>query len=109
MEVGSIVPATVIKTFKTHLIAELENGYKGMAHISAISDYYVSSISTMFKIGQEYQFKISEIDNDKKRVKLDWKSIHPRFLKNPFKYVITETDGGFEKLLENTLKEVEND
>ena len=109
MKIGDIVTGTVRNIKKTHFIVELEDGTQGMVHISGVSDYYVSSLRSMFKIGSEYNFKIIEINNEQKKVKLDWKSIHPRFLKNPFKYEDKETEKGFKNLYTNTMKEVEND
>ena len=107
--VNIVLTGVVKKINSTTVIVELENQYEGLLHISNVSDYYVNNLNYMFEIGKEYPFKIIELDDDKKRAKLDWKSIHPRFLKNPFKYEVKETKSGFENLLENTLKEVEND
>ena len=109
MIVGDIVTGTVVKIQKTHFIVMLEDGTQGMVHVSGVSDYYVNNLGSMFKVGSDYDFKLIEIDEEKKRVKLDWKSIHPRFLKNPFKYIIKETENGSKNLIENTMKEVKND
>lgn len=109
MNVGEVIRGTVSNIQKTHFIVDLENGYHGIVHVSSTSDYYVASLFSMFQKGHEYNFKIIEVDEDQKRVKLDWKSIHPRFQKNPFKYEIKETENGFKNIKENTEKEVEND
>lgn len=109
MKIGQIHNGKVVSIWKTHIVVNFEDEYTGILHISSISDYYVSNISSMFKKGNEYYFKTISVNNEKKSVKLDWKSIHPRFLKNPFKYEIKETESGFKKLKENTEKEIEND
>lgn len=104
-----VLTGIITKINKTIIIVELENGYEGILHISNVSDYYVNNLSYMFKQGGEYSFKIIEMDDETKRAKLDWKSIHPRFLKNPFKYDVMETKNGFTNLLKRTLEEIEND
>lgn len=109
MKKGDVVRGVVTKIKSTHFIVDLENEYHGIVHVSAVSDYFVSNLSLMFKVEGEYNFLILDVDNITKRVKLDWKSIHPRFQKNPFKYKIEETEKGFKNILKNTKKEVEND
>lgn len=104
-----IVSGIVKKINKTTIIVELEENYEGLLHISNVSDYYVNNLGYMFKVGVEYAFMVIDVDEDLKRVLLNWKSIHPRFLKNPFKYEIKETQSGFSNLLEHTEKEVKND
>ena len=104
-----VLSGVVRKIKKTIIIVELENGFEGMLHISDVSDYYVNNLNYMFEIGKEYSFKIISMDHENKRAKVDWKSIHPRFMKTPFKYEIKETESGFGNLLKNTLKEIEND
>ena len=109
MNINDVVIGKITKIQKTHFFVELDDNYKGMVHISSASDYFIGSLSSMFKINSEYNFKIIEVDNASKRVKLDWKSIHPRFQKNPFKYGIKETVNGYSNLKSNMEKEVEND
>lgn len=109
MFVGQIVTAKVEKIFPTFLLTRVGEGYEGLLHVANMSDYYVSSVSSIFKIGNTYEFEVIEINDEKKWVKLSWKSIVPRFQKNPFEYVIQETPNGFKNLLNKTLEEVEND
>lgn len=109
MFVGQIVSAKVEKIFPTFLLTSVGEGYEGLLHVANMSDYYVSSVSSIFKIGSTYEFEIIEINEEKKWIKLSWKSIVPRFQKNPFEYVIQETPNGFKNLLNKTLEEVEND
>lgn len=109
MEVGRVVTGTVEEVKKTHIILTFKNGFKGMCHVSEVSDYFVQNISSMFKVGERHQFKVINIDQENNRVKLSWKDIHPRFLRNPFDYDVEETTNGFKNLLEFTMKEVNND
>lgn len=109
MVVGQVITGKIKTIFKTNLLVIFENNYEGFLHISEVSDYFVLNLNLMFKVGQEYEFEIFEIDNINKKLKLIWKSIHPRFLRNPFSFIIKETKGGFKNLFDQTMKEVEND
>ena len=109
MKIDQIVYGKIEKIEKTHMIVNLKSGYKGMCHISKVSDYYVQSLKSMFKVGETYQFIVTSVEENEKRVKLSWKSIHPRFQKNAFEYDIEETENGFKNLYEKTMKGIEND
>lgn len=109
MVVGKIVSGKVDRVATTHVIVKFKNGYEGMCHISKISDYFVNNIQSMFKVGEEHKFEVISVNEEEKRVKLNWKNIHPRFLKNPFEYEVQETENGFKNLKENTEGAIEND
>lgn len=109
MQKGDIIEAKIVKILKTHLIVRAEGGWVGLLHVSKISDYYVSDISSLFKNGQKYYFEIVSVYTNKKKLKLSWKSIVPRFVKDPFTFQIKETKNGFKKLEENKIKEQLND
>lgn len=91
------------------MLVSTKEGYEGLIHIANISDYYVSNIGSIFKVGDTYDFEVLEIDEVKKWLKLSWKTLVPRFQKNPFNYVIEETPNGFENLKNKTEEEVNND
>ncbi|NQZ65633.1 MAG: S1 RNA-binding domain-containing protein [Mycoplasmatales bacterium] len=109
MKTGNIEMGIISSVKKIHVLVDFDDGYKGILHISNVSDYFVSSLNYIFKKGAEYQFKIISVDAMNKRVKLDWKSIHPRFLRNPFSYSIKETNNEFKNLYNKTMKEINND
>ena len=109
MFVGKIISGKVEKILPTYLIVSTKEGFEGLLHVANISDYYVSNISTLFKIGDKYDFEVIEVNIEKKWVKLSWKTIVPRFQKNPFDYNIEETPNGFKNLKQKTEEEVEND
>lgn len=107
-QVGDIVQGKVEKILTTHFIVDLKTDWKGLVHVSKISDYFVSNIGTMFHVGERYYFEVIDVDDKEKRVKLSWKSIMPRFVKDPFEFNIEETAGGFKNLKDFVEKEVEN-
>ncbi len=108
-KVGKIISGKVEKIFPTYLLVSTKEGYEGLIHIASVSDYFVSNIGSIFKVGETYDFEILEIDEAKKWLKLSWKTIVPRFQKNPFEYTIEQTPKGFEKLRKKTEEEVNND
>lgn len=106
LSLGNIVEGKVVFVAPTHILVELKNKIKGLVHISEISDYFVPDISTLFKINQMDYFEVIEIISDN-RVKLSWKKLKPRFLKEPFNFDLLETKNGFNELDKNTKKELE--
>ena len=105
---NKIVKGKVIGISKTYLEIKLKNEQIGFVHISQVSDYYIPNLETIFQKGDYHHFVVID-DQDESQVKLGWKQIHPRFLKNPFKFEICETKNGFENLKKATLREIEND
>ncbi len=108
-KIGKIEVGKVESIEKTVVNILFENNFKGFLHISDVSDYYISDLNYIFKVGGEYQFKILQVYKKSKKIKLDWKSIHPRFQRNPFSHIIKETEMGFDCLYSKTMKEIEND
>lgn len=103
---GHVYPFRAVFTAKTHLIAKTIDGKNtGLLHISEISDYYVDSINSLFKVGEIYDFKVIDV-KDTEKIKLSWKQITPRFQKNPFEYNIIETENGFKTLKDFVEREV---
>lgn len=107
-KINGIVSGKVVEIDKNWISVELKDGTKHKVHISNVSDFYVSSLNNLFKIGQKSKFIIISVDKENNIVKLDWKTIHPRFLKGPFEYEMKETKKGFSSLKENTEREVKN-
>lgn len=98
MQVKDIIKGKVFKIYQTHILVKLKQDRTGILHISQVSDYFVYEIEKMFKINSDYWFEIIEIDDKQQRISLSWKNLVPRFLKNPFKFVLEETPQGFENL-----------
>ena len=107
MRKGDIVHGKILKIYKTNVVISV-NDYKGILYISNISDYYVSRINNFFKIDKMYQFKILSINKYKKTMILNWKAIHPRYLKDPFSFDINETKNGFKNLKDSVKKNLKD-
>jgi len=104
-----IVECKIININSSHLIIKTNHNWKGIIHISQLSDYYISNINYFAKVNDTIFAEVIKIDKDKKTLGLSYKNINPKYLKNPFKYEIKETINGFKNLKLNTIKELEND
>ncbi|MCR8613026.1 MAG: S1 RNA-binding domain-containing protein [Mycoplasma sp.] len=106
-KIDDIVSGKVLLIKKTYLNVSIKDDWLGILHISEVSDYYISSLSNLFKKDQEIHCSIIKVDEKKKNVALSFKKINPQNMKAPFNYLIKETEKGFTNLKKNTMKEVE--
>ncbi|CAM9147721.1 S1 RNA-binding domain-containing protein [Mycoplasma marinum] len=97
-KVKDIVIGEVIYVGKAHFIVALKNEWRGLVHITEISDYYVSNIKYFVEKGDKIPLKVIGVNEEEKRIKLSYKSIMPRFQKDPFNYTLESTRGGFDGL-----------
>lgn len=81
--------------------------YKGLIHISEFSDYYVSDIKDYVEENKEYEVEVLEVNNDKKQLKLSFKSIRPDLTKGEDDK-LKETGSGFQKLKDSVDTKVED-
>ncbi len=57
------------------LFIEVENGIDGMIHISQASSDYIKNLEEKYKVGDEIEAEIIEIDSENKKIKLSIKKI----------------------------------
>jgi predicted RNA-binding protein with RPS1 domain len=57
------------------MFVEVEKGIDGMIHISEVSKDFLKNISDKYKVGDEIEAEIIEINDDKEKVKLSIKKI----------------------------------
>lgn len=57
------------------MFIEVEKGIDGMIHISEVSKDFLKNISDKYKVGDEIEAEIIEINDDKQKVKLSIKKI----------------------------------
>ena len=86
--VGSVLKKPVRKIVKFGIFVELEEGIDGLVHISDISwEDNVKDLNSMFKTGEEIEFKILEINKREMKVscgikqllKSPWESIKEKY------------------------------
>ncbi len=76
-EVGSIVEGKVIKTVPFGAFVSVADGVEGLVHVSEIAVHRVESPELELSIGQMVESKITELDNERRRVSLSIKQALP--------------------------------
>ena len=76
-EVGAVVEGIVIKTVPFGAFVSVAEGVEGLVHVSEIAIHRVESPELELTIGQKVQSKITELDEDKRRVSLSIKQALP--------------------------------
>ncbi len=76
-EVGAVVEGVVIKTVPFGAFVSVAEGVEGLVHVSEIAIHRVESPELELTIGQKVQSKITELDEDKRRVSLSIKQALP--------------------------------
>ncbi len=76
-EVGHIVDGQVIKTVPFGAFVSVAEGVEGLVHVSEIAVHRVESPELELSIGQSVKAKITELDEDKRRVSLSIKQALP--------------------------------
>lgn len=78
-ERGRIVKGKVTGIKNYGIFVVFDNGYKGMIHISEVSNNYVQNLNDYAQIGEIIPSKIIEINYEKKMVKLSLKNLDYAF------------------------------
>lgn len=71
----STVEGTVVRTTQFGAFVELEPGIEGLVHISELSDTRVSDVNKVVQVGQKYEFRILEVSESDRRMKLSRKAL----------------------------------
>ena len=93
--VGSIVSCTVTGIKEYGIFVKLDNDYRGLIHISKISDKFVKNVEDFAKVGETIYAEIESIDESTKHCVLSIKNMNYRIEENP---LIHETISGFSTL-----------
>ena len=112
---GNIVKATVIGIESYGVFVSFDEYYKGLIHISEISNNFVKDINDFVKIGDIIYVKILDIDDELGHLKLSIKNINYKKMRKPKRRMIKETPLGFKTLayhlpiwIDNSLKNIKN-
>jgi len=76
-EVGAVVEGTVIKTVPFGAFVSVADGVEGLVHVSEIAVHRVESPELELSIGQKVTAKITELDDERRRVSLSIKQALP--------------------------------
>ncbi|MEM7626802.1 MAG: S1 RNA-binding domain-containing protein [Planctomycetota bacterium] len=69
----AMVTGTVTGTTDFGAFVELEQGVEGLVHISELSDRRVGQVTDIVKVGDTKEFRIKDIDEDKRKISLSLK------------------------------------
>ena len=99
--IGNIVTGSITGIEKYGVFVNLDEYYKGLIHISEISNYYVRNINDFVNVGDIIKAKIVDVDNKTFHVNLSIKNIDYK-IKNDNNNAINEVGSGF-RILKNNL------
>ncbi|MEQ9459500.1 MAG: S1 RNA-binding domain-containing protein [Phycisphaeraceae bacterium] len=72
---NAVVEGTVLSTTDFGAFVELEEGIEGLVHISELSDRRVGSVEDVVKVGDKRQFRVIELHEGERRIKLSIKQV----------------------------------
>ena len=78
-EVGDVVQGTVTKTVPFGAFVSVGDGVEGLVHVSEIAMHRVESPELELSIGQAVQVKITEKDDERRRISLSIKQAAPDY------------------------------
>ena len=73
--IGDVVNVKIVKLMPFGAFAEITPGVDGLIHISQITDHRIGFPSEVLSDGQRVDVKITEIDNDRKKVSLSIRAL----------------------------------
>ena len=109
--IGDIIKVTVTSLENYGIFVTVDEQFKGLIHISEMSEGFVSNVRNYAFPGETIYAKIMEIDEENYQIKLSIKSIDYRLTNK--KGTLMESPNGFNKLkemlpiwIETKLKEI---
>ncbi|WP_330463444.1 S1 domain-containing protein [Metamycoplasma gateae] len=101
--VNQIIKAKVTRVSKKVVTFITKDSIIGYLNIHEVSDYFISDLNLMFKVNDIKELKIIEIMPNKELV-FSFKAIHPKELRNPFRFKLDKDNAKFDALLDFTNK-----
>lgn len=82
---GDIIEGTVTKTVPFGAFVAVADGVEGLVHVSEIAAHRVESPELELSIGQKVQVKITEKEDERRRISLSIKQAQPGYTERPAK------------------------
>ncbi|MFH1459508.1 MAG: S1 RNA-binding domain-containing protein [Candidatus Omnitrophota bacterium] len=92
-KVGDVVEAQVTKIHNFGAVVKIGNNFRGLIHISQISDDFVKNINDYLKVGDKVKARIKKISTDGKidlTLKTKKKNLVPAVKEKEFKFASLE-------------------
>lgn len=74
-KVGDVTEATIVSITQFGAFAQIIDGVDGLIHVSQISNERVEDVKSVLSVGQKVKVKITEINEDKKRISISMKAV----------------------------------
>ncbi len=101
VEVGSIVEGKVVGITKFGAFVELEDGKRGLVHISEISDKFVKDVNEHLKLNDQVKVKVIGISPDGK-IDLSIKKVNED---RDYEIKLEKSKAGFEQKMTRFMKQ----
>ncbi len=75
--VGQVITVKIVSITSFGAFAQIIEGIDGLIHISQIANQRVDNVADILSVGQEVEVKITEIDEDNKRISLSMRALLP--------------------------------
>lgn len=75
--VGQVITAKIVSITSFGAFAQIIEGIDGLIHISQIANQRVDNVADILSVGQEVEVKITEIDEENKRISLSMRALLP--------------------------------
>lgn len=75
--VGQEITVTIVSITSFGAFARIIDGIDGLIHISQIANQRVENVGDILKVGDEVQVKITDIDDEQKRISLSMRALLP--------------------------------
>jgi len=82
---GDVIEGTVTKTVPFGAFVAVADGVEGLVHVSEIATHRVESPELELSIGQKVQVKITEKEDERRRISLSIKQAQPGYTERPQK------------------------
>lgn len=102
-QAGKIIKVKVTKIWNKLIYLETIDKRRCFLNMNEVSDFYIKNPANSFKVGSIKQVVVLEVLPTKELL-VSFKRIHPKHLKNPFKFRLDKENTNFEALLEFTNK-----
>ena len=100
--VGNIVKGEVTGIESYGIFIKIDNDYKGLIHISEITNNFVRDVNDFVELGEWIYAKIIDVDKDNKNLRLSIKGLNYKVNNKDQK--VKESIRGFSPLQENLSK-----
>ena len=74
---GTTVSGKVVKVTDFGAFVELEPNVEALVHISQLAYRRVNKVTEVLKVGDTYDFQVTDVDGRKKRISLSYKALQP--------------------------------